>query len=76
MKKLRLVQQIVDEGVVAVLRGETPDEVVEMAEQAIEGGIKVIEVTMTVPLRCRRLRSWLRNIRAKRRILRNMPLSA
>ncbi|UUZ90865.1 bifunctional 2-keto-4-hydroxyglutarate aldolase/2-keto-3-deoxy-6-phosphogluconate aldolase [Paenibacillus sp. P25] len=49
MKKLRLVQQIVDEGVVAVLRGETPDEVVEMAEQAIEGGIKVIEVTMTVP---------------------------
>ncbi|TVY01861.1 bifunctional 2-keto-4-hydroxyglutarate aldolase/2-keto-3-deoxy-6-phosphogluconate aldolase [Paenibacillus cremeus] len=49
MKKLKLVQQIVEEGVVAVLRGETPDEVVEMAEQAIEGGIKVIEVTMTVP---------------------------
>ncbi|CAG7648939.1 KHG/KDPG aldolase [Paenibacillus solanacearum] len=49
MKKLKLVQQIVNEGVVAVLRGETPDEVVEMAEQAIEGGIKVIEVTMTVP---------------------------
>ncbi|MCZ8512496.1 bifunctional 2-keto-4-hydroxyglutarate aldolase/2-keto-3-deoxy-6-phosphogluconate aldolase [Paenibacillus filicis] len=49
MKKLKLVQQIVDQGVVAVLRGETPDEVVEMAEQAIEGGIKVIEVTMTVP---------------------------
>lgn len=49
MKKLRLVQQIIEEGVVAVLRGDTPDEVVEMAEQAIEGGIKVIEVTMTVP---------------------------
>ncbi|AEI39185.1 bifunctional 2-keto-4-hydroxyglutarate aldolase/2-keto-3-deoxy-6-phosphogluconate aldolase [Paenibacillus mucilaginosus] len=49
MKKLQLVQKIVNEGVVAVLRGDTPDEVVEMAEQAIEGGIKVIEVTMTVP---------------------------
>ncbi|WP_159887621.1 bifunctional 2-keto-4-hydroxyglutarate aldolase/2-keto-3-deoxy-6-phosphogluconate aldolase [Paenibacillus puerhi] len=49
MKKIKLVQQIVEEGVVAVLRGETPDEVVEMAEQAIAGGIKVIEVTMTVP---------------------------
>jgi 2-dehydro-3-deoxyphosphogluconate aldolase/(4S)-4-hydroxy-2-oxoglutarate aldolase len=49
MKKIKLVQQICKEGVVAVLRGETPDEVVEMAEQAIEGGIKVIEVTMTVP---------------------------
>ncbi len=32
-----------------MLRGDTPDEVVEMAEQAIAGGIKVIEVTMTVP---------------------------
>ncbi|GAA3409785.1 bifunctional 2-keto-4-hydroxyglutarate aldolase/2-keto-3-deoxy-6-phosphogluconate aldolase [Paenibacillus hodogayensis] len=49
MKKLKLVQQIVNEGVVAVLRGETPEEVVRMAEQAIAGGIKVIEVTMTVP---------------------------
>ncbi|MEK8133050.1 bifunctional 2-keto-4-hydroxyglutarate aldolase/2-keto-3-deoxy-6-phosphogluconate aldolase [Paenibacillus filicis] len=49
MKKIKLVQQVVEEGVVAVLRGETPDEVVEMAEQAIAGGIKVIEVTMTVP---------------------------
>lgn len=49
MKKIKLMQQLVNEGIVAVLRGDTPDEVVEMAEQAIEGGIKVIEVTMTVP---------------------------
>src|SRR4051794_32082567 len=40
---------MVKEGVVAVLRGETPEEVVEMAKQSIAGGIKVIEVTMTVP---------------------------
>lgn len=49
MKKLQLVQKIVEEGVVAVLRGDTPEQVVEMAEQAIAGGIKVIEITMTVP---------------------------
>lgn len=49
MKKLRLVQQIVDGGVVAVLRGNSPEEVVRMAEQAIKGGIKIIEITMTVP---------------------------
>ncbi|MFF3925950.1 bifunctional 2-keto-4-hydroxyglutarate aldolase/2-keto-3-deoxy-6-phosphogluconate aldolase [Paenibacillus lactis] len=49
MKKLRLIQQIHDAGVVAVLRGESPEEVVEVAKRAIEGGIKVIEVTMTVP---------------------------
>ncbi|MBJ6360463.1 bifunctional 2-keto-4-hydroxyglutarate aldolase/2-keto-3-deoxy-6-phosphogluconate aldolase [Paenibacillus sp. GCM10012307] len=53
MKKLRLVQQIVDEGVVAVLRGDTWEEVVEMAEQSIAGGIKVIEITMTVPFALR-----------------------
>lgn len=53
MNKIRLVQQIVEEGVVAVLRGETPEEVVRMAEQAIAGGIKVIEVTMTVPFALR-----------------------
>ncbi|MFD1677576.1 bifunctional 2-keto-4-hydroxyglutarate aldolase/2-keto-3-deoxy-6-phosphogluconate aldolase [Alicyclobacillus fodiniaquatilis] len=49
MRKLQLIQQIVEEGVVAVLRGDTPEEVVALAEQAIAGGIKVIEVTMTVP---------------------------
>lgn len=53
MKKIKLVQQIMEEGVVAVLRGDTPDEVVEMAQQAIAGGIKVIEVTMTVPFALR-----------------------
>lgn len=49
MKKLKLIEQIHQAGVVAVLRGDSPDEVVEIAKRAIEGGIKVIEVTMTVP---------------------------
>lgn len=49
MKKIRLIQQIVDEGVVAVLRGDSPEQVVRMAKQAIAGGIKAIELTMTVP---------------------------
>ncbi|GIP41106.1 bifunctional 2-keto-4-hydroxyglutarate aldolase/2-keto-3-deoxy-6-phosphogluconate aldolase [Paenibacillus sp. J31TS4] len=49
MKKLHITKQLMEEGVVAVLRGDTPEQVVEMAEQAIAGGIKVIEVTMTVP---------------------------
>lgn len=53
MKKLRVTQQIMEQGVVAVLRGDSPEEVVEMAEQAIAGGIKVIEVTMTVPFALR-----------------------
>ncbi|OPA75781.1 bifunctional 2-keto-4-hydroxyglutarate aldolase/2-keto-3-deoxy-6-phosphogluconate aldolase [Paenibacillus selenitireducens] len=49
MKKIKLVQQIVDGGVVAVLRADSAENVVRMAEQAIAGGIKIIEITMTVP---------------------------
>jgi 2-dehydro-3-deoxyphosphogluconate aldolase / (4S)-4-hydroxy-2-oxoglutarate aldolase len=49
MKKLRTIGRVVDAGVVAVLRGESPAEAVRMAEGAIEGGIRIIEITMTVP---------------------------
>lgn len=53
MKKLKLLQQIANDGVVAVLRADSADQVYEMSEQAIEGGIKVIEVTMTTPFALR-----------------------
>jgi 2-dehydro-3-deoxyphosphogluconate aldolase / (4S)-4-hydroxy-2-oxoglutarate aldolase len=53
MKKIKLLQQIAQEGVVAVLRADTAEDVVRMAEYAIEGGIKVIEITMTVPFALR-----------------------
>lgn len=52
MKKLKLLQAIHEAGVVAVLRGNSPEEVVLMADKAIEGGIRVIEITMTVPFAC------------------------
>lgn len=53
MKKMIVTSKLMEEGVVAVLRGDTPEQVVEMAEQAISGGIKAIEVTMTVPFALR-----------------------
>jgi len=53
MKKIKLIQQIAQEGVVAVLRADSAEQVVEMAEQSIEGGIKVIEITMTTPFALR-----------------------
>ena len=49
MKKYKLLQQIQEAGVVAVLRGSSPEEVVQLADKAVEGGIRVLEVTMTVP---------------------------
>lgn len=49
MKKLKVLQQLTEAGVVAVLRADSAEEVVEMARRAIKGGIKAIEITMTVP---------------------------
>lgn len=49
LKKIELIQHIASEGVVAVLRAPSLDEVIRMAEEAIRGGIRIIEVTMTVP---------------------------
>lgn len=65
MNKLKLVQQIVEEGVVAVLRGNSPEDVVRMAEQAIAGGIKVIEVTMTVPFALRAIEELAKRYSSK-----------
>ncbi|MFD2115335.1 bifunctional 2-keto-4-hydroxyglutarate aldolase/2-keto-3-deoxy-6-phosphogluconate aldolase [Paenibacillus yanchengensis] len=49
MKKLKVLQRLAEAGVVAVLRADSPEEVVEMSHRAIKGGIKAIEITMTVP---------------------------
>ncbi|HEY4392372.1 MAG TPA: bifunctional 2-keto-4-hydroxyglutarate aldolase/2-keto-3-deoxy-6-phosphogluconate aldolase [Paenibacillus sp.] len=64
MKKIQLIQKIVQEGVVAVLRGETAEEVVAMAEEAIAGGIKVIEITMTVPFALKAIEELSRKYRS------------
>jgi len=53
MKKITTLQQLSASGVVAVLRADSAEEVVEMARQAIKGGIKAIEITMTVPFALR-----------------------
>jgi len=64
MKKIQLIQKIAQEGVVAVLRGETAEEVVAMAEEAIAGGIKVIEITMTVPFALKAIEELSRKYRS------------
>ncbi|NIK69543.1 MULTISPECIES: bifunctional 2-keto-4-hydroxyglutarate aldolase/2-keto-3-deoxy-6-phosphogluconate aldolase [unclassified Paenibacillus] len=53
MKKLKVLGQLTEAGVVAVLRADSPEEVAEMARRAIKGGIKAIEITMTVPFALR-----------------------
>ncbi|MCG0275716.1 MAG: bifunctional 2-keto-4-hydroxyglutarate aldolase/2-keto-3-deoxy-6-phosphogluconate aldolase [Thermosediminibacteraceae bacterium] len=49
MDKLEVVRRIIDCGVVAVVRAESPEQALKIAEAVKAGGIDAIEITMTVP---------------------------
>lgn len=49
MKKFDILNQISSIGVVAVVRGNSKDEAIKIADACIEGGVKAIELTYTVP---------------------------
>ncbi|WP_139902717.1 bifunctional 4-hydroxy-2-oxoglutarate aldolase/2-dehydro-3-deoxy-phosphogluconate aldolase [Clostridium thermarum] len=49
MKKLKILNAICECGVVAVVRANSKEEAVDISQACIEGGIKAIEVTYTVP---------------------------
>lgn len=48
-KKLETLKKITDVGVVAVVRAESADQAIKIAEACREGGIPAIEITFTVP---------------------------
>ena len=50
MDKLEVVKQLESLGVVAVIRGKTPEEAVTLSEACIAGGVKAIEVAFTTPM--------------------------
>ncbi len=49
MKRLKIIKQISDAGVVAVIRAESREQAVKIVDAVKKGGIKIIELTMTVP---------------------------
>ncbi len=49
MDKDAVLKDIIDCGVVAVVRAESSDDVINIAQALSKGGIKPIEITMTVP---------------------------
>ena len=49
MHKLRILQRIMDRGVVAVIRAGTGDLAMRIVDACLEGGIDAIELTFTVP---------------------------
>ena len=49
MKKLELVRRLADPGVIAILRTESADKLLDAIHALVAGGIHAIEVTMTTP---------------------------
>ncbi len=49
MKRLKIINKIVDEGIVAVIRATSKEEGEKIIDAVTKGGINSIEVTMTVP---------------------------
>lgn len=47
--KMEVYQQLLDAQIVAVIRGKDADEAVAIAEAAVSGGLKAIELTYTTP---------------------------
>lgn len=49
MQKLKVMQRIIDCGILAVVRAENPDQALKIAEAVKAGGVEAIEITLTVP---------------------------
>ncbi len=49
MSKAKQLQRILDSRIVAVIRAESGDSLVDVAEALLAGGVQVLEVTFTVP---------------------------
>ncbi|KRM12765.1 bifunctional 2-keto-4-hydroxyglutarate aldolase/2-keto-3-deoxy-6-phosphogluconate aldolase [Paucilactobacillus suebicus] len=49
MKRAKLLQQMIDTGVICVIRANTSDKAVKIADAVIAGGISGIEITYSVP---------------------------
>ena len=49
MKRMEIIQKMVESGVVAVIRAESKEQGMKIIEAVKAGGIKALEITMTVP---------------------------
>ncbi len=49
MKKFEIYQAVKNEGVVVVIRGDSVEQAIKTVEACYKGGIKIMEVTFTVP---------------------------
>src|SRR5260370_8528043 len=64
MKKQEVHDRIIEIGIVPVVRASSPREACIAAEAVCEGGIPVVEITMTVPGAVEVIRELARNCRS------------
>ncbi len=49
MRKYQTIGKIIEMGIIAIVRTDSPHKAVKIADACLEGGIKVLEVTFSVP---------------------------
>lgn len=49
MKRIDVVKEVMNDGIVAVVRAESKEKGINIVDAAQKGGIKLMEITMTVP---------------------------
>lgn len=49
MLKLKVLQKVLDSGLVAIVRTDSPDQAARIADACAEGGVAALEITFTVP---------------------------
>lgn len=49
IRKMKMLQRIIDTGIIAIVRADSADKAMKIAEAVREGGISTIEITLTVP---------------------------
>jgi len=49
IQKMRVLERIVDTGIIAVVRADSPEQALKVAEAVMQGGVDIIEITLTVP---------------------------
>lgn len=49
MKRIETIKRIIESGVVAVIRAESKEQGIKIVDAVKKGGIKALEITMTVP---------------------------
>lgn len=49
MNKVKVLNRVVETGVVAVIRGKDIEEAIKTSDACVEGGVDILEVTFTVP---------------------------